>query len=99
MLDRQSNPPSDKVRVIALTGDADREQSLRSTFGSNGRIELSVVKGSLIENETFDAAGASVIIVDLNGSDEEMTALQRLMSRVGRWPPVVAITQAFSAEL
>ena len=99
MLDRQSNQPSDKVRVIAVTGDADLEQSLRSTFGSNGRIELSVVKGNLIENEAFDSGGASVIIVDLNGSDEEMAALQRLMSRVGRWPPVIAITQAFSAEV
>jgi hypothetical protein len=50
MLDRQSNPASDKVRVIAVTGDADLEQSLRSTFGSNGKIDLSVVQGSLLEN-------------------------------------------------
>jgi pilus assembly protein CpaE len=100
MLDRQSNPAPDKVRVIAVTGDADLEQSLRSTFGSNGKIDLSVVQGSLLENETtFEARDASVIIVDLNASDEEMAALQRLMSRIGRWPPVIVVTQAFSADV
>ena len=100
MLDRQSNPAPDKVRVIAVTGDADLEQSLRSTFGSNGKIDLSVVQGSLLENETtFEAGDASVVIVDLIASDEEMAALQRLMSRIGRWPPVIVVTQAFSAEV
>ena len=100
MLDRQSNPVPDKVRVIAVTGDADLEQSLRSTFGSNGKIDLSVVQGSLLENEaTFEAGDASVVIVDLIASDEEMAALQRLMSRIGRWPPVIVVTQAFSAEV
>jgi pilus assembly protein CpaE len=100
MLDRQSNSASDKVRVIAVTGDADLEQSLRSTFGSNGKIDLSVVQGSLLENEAkFEAGDASVVIVDLNASDEEMAALQRLMSRIGRWPPVIVVTQAFSPEV
>jgi pilus assembly protein CpaE len=100
MLDRQSNPVPDKVRVIAVTGDADLEQSLRSTFGSNGKIDLSVVQGSLLENEAkFEAGDASVVIVDLIASDEEMAALQRLMNRIGRWPPVIVVTQAFSAEV
>ena len=100
MLDRQSNPAPDKVRVIAVTGDADLEQSLRSTFGSNGKIDLSVVQGSLLENEAkFEAGDASVVIVDLNGSDDEMAALQRLMSRIGRWPPVIVVMQAFSPEV
>jgi pilus assembly protein CpaE len=100
MLDRQSNPASDKVRVIAVTGDADLEQSLRSTFGSNGKIDLSVVQGSLLENEAkFEAGDASVVIVDLTASDDEMAALQRLMSRIRRWPPVIVVTQAFSPEV
>jgi pilus assembly protein CpaE len=100
MLDRQSNPAPDKVRVVAVTGDAELEQSLRSTFGSNGKIELSVVQGSLLENEAkFEAGDASVVIVDLNASDDEMAALQRLMARIGRWPPVIVVTQAFNPEL
>jgi pilus assembly protein CpaE len=99
MLDNQSNPAPDKVHVIAVTGDADLELSLRSTFGSNGKIDLSVVQGGLLENEAkFEAGNASVVIVDLNDSDDEMAALQRLMSRIGRWPPVIVVTQAFSPE-
>jgi pilus assembly protein CpaE len=73
---------------------------LRSTFGSNGRIDLSVVQGSLVENETkFEPRDASVIIVDLTSADDETAALQRLMSRIGRWPPVIVVTQAFSPEV
>jgi pilus assembly protein CpaE len=100
MLDRQSNPAPEKVRVIAVTADAELDQSLRSTFGSNGRIDLSVVQGSLVENETkFEPRDASVIIVDLTSADDETAALQRLMSRIGRWPPVIVVTQAFSPEV
>jgi pilus assembly protein CpaE len=101
MLDRQSNPASEKVRVAAVTGDAEFEQSLRSVFGSNGKIDLMVVKGGLIENEaTFVPGDASVVIVDLNATDtDEMAALQRLIGRIGRWPPVIVVTSVFNAEV
>lgn len=101
MLDRRTNAAPDKVRVVALTADAEFEHSLRSTFGVNGRIELSVVKGGLLDNEaTFEPSEASVAIVDFNAAEpEEMAALQRLMGRIGRRPPVVVITQGFSTEM
>ena len=99
MLDRPSKDAPEKVRVIAVTADAEFEQSLRSIFG--GKIDLAVVTGGLLESEAkFDPGDASVVIIDLNTTDkDEMAALQRLMGRIGRWPPVVVVTPAFNAEV
>jgi pilus assembly protein CpaE len=101
MLDRRTEAAPEKVRVIALTSDGEFEQLLRSTFGGNGKIELSVVKGGVREHEPkLETREASVVIVDLDSGDaEEMGALQRLMHRVGRWPPVLVVTPAFGAEV
>ena len=44
--------------------------------------------------------GATVVVVDLDaGRADEMEALARLMARLGAWPPVVAVTQKFDAEV
>jgi pilus assembly protein CpaE len=101
MLDRPDNVAPNKVRVIALTPDEGLEQSLRTTFGASGKIDLSVVKGDLRALEAnFSAGDASVVIIDLDaGNADEFAALQRLMNRIGRWPPVIVVTEGFNAEV
>ena len=101
MLDRPENAAPLKVRVIALTPDGEFEQSLRATFGANAKIELTVVKGTVVTEEaTFDVGNATVAIVDFNAQNpDEFMALQRLTGRIGRWPPVIAVTGGFDAEV
>ena len=101
MLDRPENDAPPKVRVIALTPDGEFEQSLRTTFGANAKIELTVVTGTVVTEElTFAVGNATVAIVDFDAKNsEEFLALQRLTSRIGRWPPVIAVTGSFSADV
>ncbi len=101
MLDRTDNAPQPKVRVVALTADTALEQSLRQTFGTTGKIELSVIAGGILAEEaSFDPGDASVAILDLDAENpDELAALQRLMARLGRRPPVVVVTRGFNAEV
>jgi pilus assembly protein CpaE len=99
MLDRPSdNPPN--VRVVALTADAPFEESLRATFGANGRIALTVVTGSVLDADVlFEAGSASVAIIDLDAENAaELAALERLLARIGRRTPVIAVMRGFNAE-
>jgi pilus assembly protein CpaE len=93
----RSQSAAHKTRVVILTADADFEDSARSTFSSSAQIELQAVRGTLpAAAETLDIQGATVVVVDLDASrDEEMQGLQAFMAKVGAWPPVVVITQAF----
>ena len=54
-----------------------------------------MIKGTLASRAANrDFEGASVVVADVNGDDEaEMQALERVMERIGSWPPVVAVTQ------
>src|SRR6266705_3499720 len=59
-----------------------------------GRSTIAAVNGE------FDLAGATVAVIDLDaGREDEMAALERLMARVGPWPPVVVVTQAFDESV
>lgn len=100
MLDIPSSA-SGKIRVILLTADPDLEQAARSTFGAHARIELSVTQGTVTTDAAkLNTGEATVVIVDLQSGDpEELAALQRLMNKIGRWPPVVAVTREFSADV
>ncbi len=95
MLDRPNNS-ANKTRLAALTADAEFEQLVRATFGNNAQIELSVVKGTLIdEGGKLDARDATVVIVDLDAQrQDELVALHRLANRLGGAPPLVVVTQA-----
>ena len=92
-----SKNTQNKTRVVVLTPDVEFEQSVRATFTTSTQIDLQVVKGTLpAAAENLDVQGATVVVVDLNGSrEEEMQALQAFMACVGAWPPVIVITQAF----
>jgi pilus assembly protein CpaE len=96
MLDR-SNNIANKTRLAALTADAEFEQLVRATFGNNAQIELSVVKGTIIdEGSKLDIREATVVIVDLDAQrQDELVALHRLANRLGGTPPLVVVTQAF----
>jgi pilus assembly protein CpaE len=88
-----------KTRVVVLTADIAFEQSVRSTFAASPQIELQVVTANVADaGETIDPEGTTVIVIDLDAaSQDEMQALERLMARIGNWPPVVVITQGFDA--
>jgi pilus assembly protein CpaE len=97
----RSDSPESKTKVVVLTGDADFEEQVRATFGATDQIELSLVSSSLASLDgELDLAGATVAVVDLDaGREEEMTALERLMTRVGASPPIVVVTQVFDANV
>src|SRR3984957_14940704 len=85
-----------QTRVVVVTGDDAFAEQARSTFGASAKITLDVIKGGLTGAGDIDVAGASVVVVDIDASDEsQLEALTRLMTRIGNWPPVVAVTQAF----
>src|SRR5580658_5887222 len=88
--------PGVQSRVVILTADEGFEESVRATFGTSPRIGLDVVKGRLSARDEIDVDGATVVVADIDAGDEaELEALQHLLSRIGSWPPVVAITQSF----
>jgi pilus assembly protein CpaE len=90
-----------RTRVVVLTGDEEFDRSARATFGASSAIDLAMVSGGTAEHgDTLDVAGATVVVVDLDaGNEEEMQALARLMTRVGAWPPVIAVTQNFDENV
>jgi pilus assembly protein CpaE len=96
----RSVTPGIQARVVVLTADDGFEQQVRATFGASTQIGLDVIKGRLSEREQIDVESASVLVADLDGADEaEMQALDALVTRIGSWPPVVAITQAFDESV
>jgi len=96
----RSISPGVQARVVVLTDDEAFEQAVRATFGASPQIGLDVVKGRLSSRDQVDVNGATVVVADLDASDDaEMQALERLVTGIGSWPPVVAITQTFDAAV
>jgi pilus assembly protein CpaE len=96
----RSPSPASQTRVVVLTADAAFEDSVRATFSVGTQIGLDIVKGRLAEHGALDVAGATVVVADVDAADEsELAALERLMLRIGSWPPVVAVTQNFDGAV
>ncbi len=93
--------PRVQTKVVVLTADQVFEDGVRSTFGGSAQIGLDVVKGRLaVEGNNINVAGATVIVADVDAADEsELQALEDLLLRIGTWPPVVAVTQNFDADV
>jgi pilus assembly protein CpaE len=92
--------PGVQVRVVVLTADVEFEDAVRGIFSASAQIGLDVVQGKLSSRDQIDVSGATVIIADVDaGDEEELEALERLMTRIGAWPPVVAVTQSFDGTL
>jgi len=91
---------SSNTVVAVLTADPAFEQSVSTTFGASGAIELRVVRGTVASVDNFAAEGATVVVVDLDAArPEEMVALEHMMLQIGISPPVVVVTQSFDAEV
>jgi pilus assembly protein CpaE len=86
-----------KTRVVVLSADAALEQSVTATCTASAHFELQMVSGSLASaGEALPVEGATVVVIDLDAAQEdEMQALQRLITRIGARPPVVVVAQAF----
>src|SRR5450631_1816453 len=97
----RSPSTTNHTRVVVLTADAEFEHSVRTTFGASNAIDLAIVSGSTAQHgDDLDVTGATVVVVDLDaGRDDEMQALSRMMTRVGTWPPVIAVTQSFDENV
>jgi pilus assembly protein CpaE len=95
---RQNNQAG-KTQVVVLTADAELEQQVGLIFGTSQQIALTIVPGTIgSASETLPVDQATVLVVDLDASmPGEMQALEHLMARIGSWPPVVVVTQAFDA--
>src|ERR1700751_1182162 len=96
----RSITPGVQARVVILTADDRFEEQVRATFGGSDQIGLDIIKGRLSEREQIDVESAGVVVADLDAGDEaEMRALDRLVMRIGSWPPIVVITQAFDESV
>ena len=90
-------PASTKIRVVMLSADEAFAQSVKASFAAGANIDVQMVPGSLASlGAAFSVEGATVAVIDLEaGREEELQALQSLITRIGTWPPVVVVTQAF----
>src|SRR5438105_14337769 len=97
----RSNPPAGKTQVVVLTDDSGFEEQVRQTFGASDQIVLTVVSGSLAGFDgQFDLENATVAVIDLDDAPAaEMAALERLMARIGTWPPVIVVAQNFDESV
>lgn len=101
MRNHRSKAATNKTVVVVLTADPDFDQSVRTTFSAATQIDLRVVAGTVTSNaDMIEAGDATVIVIDLeSGREQEMEALQRLMARVGDWPPMVVVTDSFDKDV
>jgi pilus assembly protein CpaE len=97
----RSKPEPAKTRVAAQSRDADFERLLRTTFGMDAKVDLSVVSGGFADNERkLDAAGATVVILDIDPAREaDLVALQALTQRLAGSPPVIVAIPQFDVTL
>jgi pilus assembly protein CpaE len=97
----RSTAPAMQAKVVVLTADAAFEDSVRSTFSASPQITLDVIAGTLAGGaDGIALEGATVVVVDIDAGDAaELLALERMMLRIGNWPPVVAITQTFEESV
>jgi pilus assembly protein CpaE len=98
MLDGRPTSAASGTRIVVLTGDPDFAQLARSALAAGGQVDLAIVTGHLSGSETLaDFQDATVIVVDLDAHrSDQISALQALAARLGGWPPVLVVTQAFT---
>src|SRR5947209_15449115 len=97
----RGTPEAVKTRVVAQCRDAEFERLVRSTFGMDGKVELSLTVGAFAdETRKLDASGATVVIVDIDpGSEADFVALNALTQRLGGMPPVIVAIPLFDVSL
>src|SRR4051794_700744 len=97
----RGNPEPVKTRVVAQCRDADFERLVRSTFGMDGKVELSLTVGAFAgEVRKLDTHDATVVIVDIDPvSEADFAALNALTQRLGGMPPVIVAIPSFDVSL
>ena len=86
--------------MVVVTADSAFEQSVRDTFSVSPGVVLDLVRGELSGCDDIAADGATVLIADLNGGKEaDLEALERIVTRIGNWPPVIAVAQRFDGSV
>ncbi|MGH6769635.1 MAG: AAA family ATPase [Xanthobacteraceae bacterium] len=97
----RSNASTGKTHVVVLTADSGFEEQTRLTFGASPQIALTVVTGTIdAVEEKLVLDDATVAVIDFDpAAPGEMQALERLMSRIGAWPPVIAVTPSFDESI
>jgi len=90
-----------KTRVAAQCRDADFERLLRSTFGADAKIDLTIAAGGFAETiRKLDINGAMVVVVDIDpASEADLTALNALTQRLGGTPPVIVAIPSFDVSV
>jgi pilus assembly protein CpaE len=90
-----------KTRFEVLTVDKEFERSLHNAFAPGGTIDLDLVVGTISASEqALGGAGVTVAVIDIDAhDDEEMAALNRLATRLGGWPPIVAVVPSFDKDV
>ena len=97
----RDNTEVTKTRVVAQCRDADFERLVRSTFGADAKVELTVTSGAFAETvRKLDTAGATVVIADVDpANDADLNALAALTQRLGGTPPVIVAIPLFDVSL
>src|SRR6516225_7178653 len=90
-----------KMQVVVVTADPAFEEMVRATFGTSQQIELAVLSGTLAAVEAdIQPGAAAVVVIDLDAApNEDLQALESLMSREGPRLPVVAVVRSVDAGL
>jgi pilus assembly protein CpaE len=90
-----------QARVVLLTADEAFAESIRAAFVASSQVLLDVAPGRLSGHAgNLDLGGATVVVADVDAADAaEMQALERILTSVGNWPPVVAVTGSFEASV
>jgi pilus assembly protein CpaE len=98
-LSRNSEP--DRTRVVVVTADPEFERAVRSTFGASSAIALDLAAGRIADiADTVALQETTVVVVDLDPANaDDMAGLSRLMTRAANWPPVIAVTPSFNADV
>jgi pilus assembly protein CpaE len=97
----RTNAPAGKTHVVVLTADAAFEEQTRQTFGASQQIALTVLAGTIdAVEEKLAFNDATVAVIDFDPAmPGEMQAFERLMGRIGAWPPVIAVTPCFDESV
>src|SRR5205814_6226991 len=95
------DPEPVRARVVGQCRDAACERLVRSTFGMDGKVELTIAVGAFAsEVRKLDSGNATVVIVDIDPvSEADFAALHALTQRLGGMPPVIVAIPSFDVSL